>query len=182
MTRKIVLATGFCLAAGGAFAQSTPAANASANPYTSAVQQQAKTIQGLVLRTAEKVPEELYSFKPTEAVRSLGGLLGHIADANFLICRFANDEKPKMDMSREKLATKAEIISALKESFAFCDGVAAKITDANGSAPVTLFGQPNTKFGVLDFSNNHVWEHYGNLVTYMRLKNIVPPSSERSQD
>lgn len=181
MKRHIIFAAVFCMAASAALAQGTPAA-ASDNPYTSAVRQQAKAIQGLVLRTAEKVPEELYSFKPTETVRSLGGLLGHIADANFLICRFANDEKPAIDTSREKLATKAEIVAALKESFAFCDGVAARMTDANGSAPVTMFGRGNTKFGVLAFNNNHTWEHYGNLVTYMRLKNIVPPSSERSQD
>lgn len=159
-----------------------PAAASSANPYSTVIQQQAKTVQGLVLKTAEKVPEELYAFKPTDAVRSLGGLLGHIADAQFLICRVANGEGVKMETPNEKKTSKAEIIAALKDSFAFCDTVAQKINDTNGAEPVKMFSMQMNKLGVLAFNNNHTWEHYGNLVTYMRLKNIVPPSSERTQD
>jgi uncharacterized damage-inducible protein DinB len=133
----------------------------------------------LVLRTAEKVPEDLYSFKPTPDIRSLGALLGHIADGNFLICSVANGETPKFTPVHEKKTTRADLVAALKASFAACDKVFDATTDANASTPVDLFGQKQTRLGVLAFNNSHTWEHYGNLVTYMRLKNIVPPSSEK---
>jgi uncharacterized damage-inducible protein DinB len=178
----ITLMVAVC-AATTTFAQTPQAAvSASTSPHTSIVQQQAKTIQGFILRSAEKVPDDVLAFKPTEAVRSFGALLGHVADANFLICRYAAGETPKMETPHEKKTTKAELVAALKESFAFCDGIAAKIDDKTGAEPVKVFGMPMTKLGVLAFNNNHMWEHYGNMVTYMRLKNIVPPTSERAQD
>ena len=140
---------------------------------------QADTVRALVLRTAEKVPEDVYSFKPTPEVRSLGGVLGHIADGNNLLCSMANGDKPAPNQVNEKKTTRADLVAALKASFAACDKVFAGTTDANATAPVDFFGQKQTRLGMLAFTNSHMWEHYGNLVTYMRLKNIVPPSSER---
>jgi len=168
----------FNLAAATSSAQTAAPA---ANPYTSSIKAQAEQARGLILRTAEKVPEGLYGFKPTPEVRSLGAILGHIADGNVLICGIANGDKPSFAPVHEKKTTRAEIVAALKESFAACDKVLATITDANGSSPVNMFGQQQPKLAVMAFNNSHTWEHYGNLVTYMRLKNIVPPSSERSQ-
>jgi len=163
---------------GIALAQTAPSG---ANPYTGGVKAQAERIRSLVLRTAEKVPEEHYGFKPTPDVRSLAGVLGHIADGNNLLCGIATGAKPVFNQANEKKTTRADLVAALKESFAACDKVLAATTDANGTAPVDFFGQPETRLGVLAFNNSHMWEHYGNLVTYMRLKNIVPPSSEPSK-
>ena len=160
---------------GSASAQTT------ANPYTAAIKAQSEQVRGLILRTAEKVPEDLYSFKATPEVRSLSGILGHIADGNILICTIAKGEKPAFAQVHEKKTTRADILAALKESFAFCDQVFAATTDANGSTMVSMFGQQQPKLAVLAFNNSHMFEHYGNLVTYMRLNKIVPPSSERSQ-
>ena len=79
----------------------------------------------------------------------------------------------------EKTAkTKAAIVSALNEAFAYCDAAYAKMTDASAAEIVSLFGMKSTRLGLMDFNTAHNMEHYGNLVTYMRLKNIVPPSSE----
>lgn len=184
MTRAATVLT-VLFTASLAAAQATQPAGTNApaaNPHSTAIQQQAKTIQGFVLRAAEKVPEEHYSFKPTEDVRTIGALLGHIADANMLLCRIANGETPKMERPNESKTAKADLIAALKESSAFCESVAQKITDANGAEAVKLFGQQTTRLGAFAFNTNHAWEHYGNLVTYMRLKNIVPPTSERTQD
>ena len=167
MKQIMTISAGIWLATVPAFAQS---AAAGANPYTSNVRAQAEQVRTLILRTAEKVPEELYAFKATPDVRSLGGLLGHIADAHVLLCGIADGGKPVFNP--------VELVAALKESFAACDKVFAATTDANGSTPVTMFGQPQSRLGVLAFNNSHTWEHYGNLVTYMRLKNIVPPSSK----
>jgi uncharacterized damage-inducible protein DinB len=152
---------------------------AGSTSHTAILHAQAETIRALVLRTAEKVPENLYEFKPTPDVRSLGGVIGHIADGNLLLCGIANGDKPAFNQANEKKTTRAELVSALKASFAACDKVFAATTDTNATTPVDLFGQKETRLGVLAFNNSHMWEHYGNLVTYMRLKNIVPPSSER---
>ena len=149
------------------------------SPHVAILKTQADTVRALVLRTAEKVPEDVYSFKPTPEVRSLGGVLGHIADGNNLLCSMANGDKPAPNQVNEKKTTRADLVAALKASFAACDKVFGGTTDANASAPVDFFGQKQTRLGMLAFTNSHMWEHYGNLVTYMRLKNIVPPSSER---
>lgn len=150
-----------------------------ATSHVAVLKAQAEAVRSLVLRTAEKVPEDLYSFKPTPEVRSLGSVIGHIADGNNLLCGMANGDKPAFNQANEKKTTRADLVAALKASFAACDKVFDATTDANASTPVDLFGQKQTRLGVLAFNNSHMWEHYGNLVTYMRLKNIVPPSSER---
>jgi uncharacterized damage-inducible protein DinB len=80
----------------------------------------------------------------------------------------------------EKKTAKAELIAALKESSAYCESVFAQLNDTTGREQVAWFGgQKMPKLMVLAMSTSHAWEHYGNLVTYMRLKDIVPPSSER---
>jgi uncharacterized damage-inducible protein DinB len=148
-------------------------------PHVPILKAQSDTIRSLVLRTAEKVPEDLYGFKPTPDIRSLGGLLGHIADGNNLLCGMANGDKPAPSQANEKKTSRADLVAALKASFEVCDKVFAATTDVNATTPVDFFGQKQTRLGMLAFINSHMWEHYGNLVTYMRLKNIVPPSSER---
>jgi uncharacterized damage-inducible protein DinB len=150
------------------------------NAYTKAAQAQFDGIKANLVKTAAKVPEELYSFKPTPEVRSMGELIGHVADANFLICSTAAGEKPPQG-GFEKKTSKAEISKGLDDSIAYCDKVIASLDDAKGTAPVTLFGMTMPKVSVIYFNVEHCNEHYGNLVTYMRLKNIVPPSSERSR-
>jgi uncharacterized damage-inducible protein DinB len=175
MRRMFGLVLGVLVMAGPVAAQT----GGGASSQVAVLKAQAESVRSLVLRTAEKVPEDLYSFKPTPEVRSLGALLGHIADGNSLICSVANGEKPTFAPVNEKKTTRAELVAALKASFAACDKVFDATTDANASTPVDLFGQKQTRLGVLAFNNSHTWEHYGNLVTYMRLKNIVPPSSEK---
>ena len=77
--------------------------------------------------------------------------------------------------------TKADLEKALAASFAYCDKVHAGMTDAAGAAIVKFFLGEMAKLSVLEFNTHHDFEHYGNIVTYMRLKNLVPPSSEQIQ-
>ncbi|HUP89270.1 MAG TPA: DinB family protein [Longimicrobiales bacterium] len=133
-----------------------------------------------VLRTAEQVPQDKYSFKPTPAVRSLGAILGHIADAQHMFCAIAEGKpQPSEDMGTEKLTDKAAIIAELKKSFAHCDAVFAKLTDADLSREVMLFGNKSNVAAVVALNAAHDMEHYGNLITYMRINGIVPPSSQQ---
>jgi uncharacterized damage-inducible protein DinB len=132
----------------------------------------------ILLRSADKMPEENYNFKPTEAVRSYGQIVGHVADAQYTFCSVAlaeNNPAPRIEQSK---TSKADLIAALKDAFAYCDKAYDLMTDASATQTVKLFGGEAPRLGVLIANNTHAVEHYGNLVTYMRLKNIVPPSSE----
>ena len=133
-----------------------------------------------VLKAADQVGEDLYAFKPTPDVRSLGQLFGHIADANFMICGMASGQKPAMSGIEKSKTTKADLRAALEASFKFCDDAYGTVTDANANETVKFFlPGTHTRLGVLAFNNAHVFEHYGNVVTYMRMKGMVPPSSRR---
>ena len=74
--------------------------------------------------------------------------------------------------------SKADLIAALKQSFDYCDSVYDSMTDAAGAAKVNMFGRQMTKLGVLNFNTMHNNEMYGTMVAYLRIKGIVPPSSE----
>jgi uncharacterized damage-inducible protein DinB len=153
---------------------------AGANPATQAVKGQFGMVKDVVARTAEKVPEELYSFKPTPEVRSIGQLLGHIADSQFGMCAAAAGEKPPQSGIEKTFNSKAQLSKAVVDSNAYCDTVIAGMDDKKGMEIVQFFTGPTPRLHVLTFNIAHSYEHYGNLVTYMRLKGIVPPSSESS--
>ena len=133
----------------------------------------------MLLKSAEKMPEENYSFKPVETVRSYGQIVGHVADAQYAFCSIALGEKnPALDIEHTK-TSRADLIAALNTAFAYCDKAYDGMTDATAVQTVKLFGNDAPRLSALTVNNMHDLEHYGNLVTYMRLKNIVPPSSEQ---
>jgi uncharacterized damage-inducible protein DinB len=132
-----------------------------------------------VLKSTDSMPEAKYSYKPVDSVRSYAQLLMHIADAQYFFCRTVKDGKGTNNgIEKSALKTKGEIVTALKDAFAFCDSVYAGLTDASSVATITFFGNQPTKLALLSFNTAHVFEHYGNIVTYLRMNGIVPPSSE----
>jgi len=157
------------------------AASAAAQTASNPVVNTSKTFYGMVkndvLRTAEKIPDDLYSFQPTPEVRTIGQLIGHIADGQYEFCSPVTGKPVSKDIEKN-VKGKTALVAALKDAFAYCDSVYANLTDADAVSTVSMFGQKMAKIGVLDFNTAHTNEHYGNLVTYMRLKGIVPPSSE----
>jgi uncharacterized damage-inducible protein DinB len=174
----------------GAFAQSdgrTPATTSQesrgdqtspANTFSTFNKIAYTRIKTILVSSAEKMPEENYNFKPTDSVRSYGQIVGHVADAQYNFCALALGEKnPGLKIEQSK-TSKADLVAALKDSVAYCDKAYDGMTDAAGSQMVPLFGTNMPKSGVLNINNMHDMEHYGNLVTYMRLKNVVPPTSE----
>lgn len=153
-------------------------AQEAANPLSA----HAKLLYGMaksnITKSADKMPEEHYAFKPSDDVRTFGQLVGHVADANYMICAAVMGEKPPVTGIEKSKTTKAELTAALNESFAYCDKAYDSMTDAEGVKTVKMFGADRPKVGVLDLNNMHDYEHYGNMTTYLRMKGIVPPSSE----
>ena len=149
-----------------------------ANPFSTYNKIFFARMKTILVASAEKMPEENYNFKPTEAIRSYGQIVGHLADAQYNFCSMALGETNPGLKIEETKTTKADLVAALKGALAYCDKAYDSMTDASGIQTVKMFGMDMPKFGVLNINNAHDMEHYGNLVTYMRLKNIVPPTSE----
>jgi uncharacterized damage-inducible protein DinB len=136
-------------------------------------------VKNNLVKAAEKMPEENYSFKPTPEVRSFGQIVGHVADAQYLFCSVVLGEKNPAPGIEKSKTTKADLVKALNDGFAYCDKAYNAMTDAQSAEMVKFFGQDRAKLTVLSFNSAHNDEHYGNLVTYMRMKGLVPPSSEQ---
>lgn len=135
-------------------------------------------VKGYLTKAAAQVPEEHYAFKPTPEVRSMGEVFAHIADSNFMICGMVSGQKPPMSDIAKTKKTKADLSEALAASFKFCDSAFDGMTDARANEVIKFFiPGTHTRLGVLAFNAAHDFEHYGNIVTYMRLKGMVPPSS-----
>jgi uncharacterized damage-inducible protein DinB len=134
-----------------------------------------------IVESAEQMPEADYSFKPVDTVRTFGQILAHVADSNYFYCARSKGEPPPVpDGTLEKSATtKAAIVKALGESVAYCDAVYASLTAAS-AADMVKAGQNQIPRVQPLFSNvSHNVEHYGNIVTYFRMKKMVPPSTKR---
>jgi uncharacterized damage-inducible protein DinB len=155
------------------------APQAPASPTVASIRGTYDMVKGWLLKAAEQVPEEHYAFAPAPTVRTMGAVFGHIADANFNICSAASGEKTGQAGSIEKTKkTKAELRDALAQSFKVCDAAFDGMTGARADEVVKFFlPGSTTRLGVLAFNNAHDAEHYGNIVTYMRIKGLVPPSS-----
>jgi hypothetical protein len=161
------------LAVAPAFAQ------APANPYSGMVKSGWDTLKKNLSGSAAKVSEADYAFKPTPQVRSFGQLIGHLANDHYLMCSGAKGDKNPDATDYEKVTSKAALVAALDKSIAYCDSVYASMTDQAGAQPIELFGSKFIRLGALQMNLAHSSEHYGNLVTYMRLKGVVPPSSKQ---
>jgi len=152
---------------------------APANPITASEKGFYTLVSGEVIAAAEKMPEENYSFKPTPEVRSFGQLVGHVADAQYGFCSTAIGEPNPMKAIEQTKTSKADLVAALKDAVAYCNKVYGGMTDAQGSQTVKMMNYDVARLTVLSVNTAHTDEHYGNMVTYLRIKNIVPPSSER---
>jgi len=153
------------------------------DPISQSIRQTWNDAKGNLQQSAELMPEADYSFKPVDSVRTFGQILAHVAGANYEFCAAARAEKtPFSEDHFEKTAkTKAAIVKAVNDSIAYCDGAYKLLTDRTAGESVTMpFGMSSRpRAAALIGNTGHVQEHYGNLVTYFRIKGMVPPSSRR---
>jgi uncharacterized damage-inducible protein DinB len=123
--------------------------------------------------------EENYKWQPTPEVRTFARLIAHIADDNNVFCGTVIGEKVAFGAVEKSLGSgsKADLQKALDDSFLVCEKAFALGEEKLLSETAASVGGVQPKLGVLAFNNAHIMEHYGNIITYMRLKGLVPPSS-----
>jgi len=140
-----------------------------------------RRVRDYFVRAAEKMAAADYAFRPTPEVRTFAQQVAHVADDQYNLCAPARGEARKAAYTaiEDSLSTKAELIPALEKAFAYCDAAYDALTDASGTEP--SLGRDRSRFSMLNWNLWHTWEHYGNIVVYLRMKGLVPPSSEKSQ-
>lgn len=146
--------------------------------YVNEIKQSYTGIKNNILRAAEKMPEENYSYKPAPDVRDFGQEVAHAADIQTMLCSMALNSPKQGNAATKK--TKADLIAALQESNALCDQAYNALTDANASEARPFIRGQRTLIGVLEFNVSHDNETYGTMVPYMRAKGVVPPSSDNA--
>jgi uncharacterized damage-inducible protein DinB len=127
------------------------------------------------LEAADLMPAEHYGFKPAENVRTFGQIVGHIANWQFTNCSAAKGEANPNTTDFEKAEGKAATVEGIKAAYRYCDGVfqtldRERLSAATPTGPVMFRAMSALA---------HPYLHYGNLITYLRIKGIVPPSTTR---
>ena len=197
-TLLLITAT-LSLAAASAYAQATkssPAAVASASPSTpptiaSSIDREISLVEKEVLEAAEAMPDNKFDFSPEKlnipgsdykGVRTFGEQLKHIAASNYLIWSPITGEKPPDNVNDGKgpdnMKVKADIIKYVKDSFAFGHKSVATLNSSNLVEPITSgSGRPTTRLFLATFAAAHCFDHYGQMIEYLRMNGIVPPAS-----
>jgi hypothetical protein len=172
MTRSFLLAF---LGCGALLAQASNALVSEAKfPWT--------VVRDNLLKMAEKMPAENYSFQPTPRIESFGQRLAHIAGANLFVCQGVMGRETTL--SRPAATSKPELVALLKRASAACDLAFDSLSDAMAMEKInSRLGGPfppepaRTKLATLNNMVRHSNEVYGYMCVYLRLKDMVPPSS-----
>ena len=144
----------------------------------------ARSAQGTfrnLLESAEKMPEADYSFQATKETRTFAGFVGHTVNAAYAGCARAKGEPNPNKEDFEKVAAKAKLVEAAKAVQAYCDAVFAAQTDASLAEMVPGGQTPVSRAQILIGIISHNMNEYGQKVILMRLKGVVPPTTERAQ-
>ena len=178
MTRfAVVTAIALALTATTAAAQA-PAGDADA--VITAARNASGYVERMHTMAADQMTDEDFAFRPTPDVRSFGELIGHVADSNFQFCAAAKGETAPVTGIEKKEKTRAGLQKALAESFAYCNAVYTELTPESARIPRQLHGRKMEVLPILIYRTHHLTLHYGNVITYMRLRGRIPPSSQNS--
>ncbi len=149
---------------------------APANPLITESRSAYTQIRNNLTAMAAKMPPENYSFKPVPEIRTFGELVAHLADSQIRTCSALTGERKAGDAASR--TTKADLVAALQASFNECDAAWNRVTDANAFEMAGSGRMQRTRLGTLLYVTAHENEEYGYMAVYLRLKGIVPPSSE----
>jgi len=142
---------------------------------TSEVKQNYTRTKDLILRSADKMPEDGYNMKATPQERTWAEILNHISQAHAMVCGGIFGQPGRANTTK---TAKADVIAELKKSFEICDRAYDFLNESNASLVGGSEYIGGTMVGRLYANVIHDNEMYGTMVVYLRLKGIVPPSSE----
>ena len=169
--------TGFLLLASAAAASAQTVDDAGREAALSAVRDGNGYVRGMISHAAEQMTEQDYEYRPTPEVRSFGEMVAHVADSNFYFCATARGVTPPESGIEQRALGRDALLRLLAESFRYCDA-AYDAVSLRETETYSLMGSARSPFEILTFRNYHALLHYGNIVTYMRLRGKVPPSSQ----
>lgn len=149
-------------------------ANLPKEPNTS-IDKATRYIRHAIITAANQMPENFYSFRPSPDVRTFGELMAHIAESNFEMTAIAKGDTATV---LNVAPIKSEVIKALEKSFDYSAKTRKEMTKERKETLVKFMDRTETSGNILDFSVFHSLQHYGNVVVYMRLKGLIPPSSQ----
>jgi len=184
MTAILLLALG----SAGSAAAANPQAKTEQKPTFASVYDHILTgVEHEVVPTAEAMPEDKYNFAPTQGdfkgVRTFGEQVKHLAGANYMLGAAILGEKPPAEMGGEdgpaKLTSKADIVKYLNDSFAYLHKAMNSVTAENILEELqSPFGsRKTTRLALVTIALSHPFDHYGQMVEYLRMNNIIPPAS-----
>ncbi|HZJ00800.1 MAG TPA: DinB family protein [Gemmatimonadaceae bacterium] len=172
-------------------AQTPPAAPPAAppaNPITTAFRGRTMALQRNLAQAFDSIPESKFGFKPTPAQLSIGYIAQHLASDNYLFCNGFGSQKATVDEADTATADsvkakwpKAQLVSKLKASFAFCETAFNQLDDSKLGEQVELkFGANARQVSRATMVLGHALDmadHYSQIANYMRLNNILPPTA-----
>jgi uncharacterized damage-inducible protein DinB len=155
------------------------AVHAQTNPLSAGAKADYVNVRDYFIRAAEEISDADYSFRPTPEVRTFARLVAHVADDQYNLCAPVRGQVRNAAYTEieDTLSTKADLVPALKKAFAYCDAAYDALTDADAATLVKFGKMSRPKLTMLYWNTWHTWEHYGNVVVYLRMKGLVPPSS-----
>lgn len=157
-----------------------PSTARAVDPLSRTLRESYKTMKMFLVFSGDAMPEEYYSFKFAPTWRTFSDYLVHVAESNYISCSTLRViPQPKVELSGTM--SKAELMKWVKDSFDFCDPVFANMTDAKALTQITSGDRTLYPAEEMVALTNSLWEHYGNMACYMRIKGVTPPSTLRTQ-
>ena len=161
----------------------TAAAQDASAPVSDALRSTAKRSATNLVAAAEEFPAGKYGFKPTPAQMSVGDVIAHLSGGNYFLCSSISGVTAPKRTEMKKGATKSQLVSALKESFRFCDEALAKVNDSGLSQKVPFFGNREVSRAEMMFAAAEDWaDHYSQLANYLRLNKLLPPTAKKKEE
>lgn len=176
---------------GAAFAANPQAAAAQEKPtFASVYDHTLSNVEKEVVEAAEAMPEDKFNFAPTapgefKGVRTFAQQIKHLALANYAYGSAILQEKPPVEMKGpsgpDSITSRADIIKYLKDSFTYAHKALATINESNILTPIKApFGdRPTTRLAMATSTLSHPFDHYGQMVVYLRMNGIIPPASRK---
>jgi uncharacterized damage-inducible protein DinB len=160
-------------------APAVPPTPAASSTPTADVQRGYAGLKANILKAADKMPADAYSYRPTPEVRTFARVVNHVTEAQLHSCGAINGTAPAANAVPPETADKATIVAALQASFAECDKAYAALTEANMLETYAVGPNKRARISLAWGTVSHDNEQYATLALYMRLKGLTPPSSEK---